>query len=148
MAAFISRMRRVLHELSSSLLRRRELEGRCLMISLAGFELCRREFRLIGRIRKVLRLEAEGGPAAVSLSALAVDRAVEEVPGVELDPGLRGEDLHHTAGFRLRDARRKRQPAPGMVDYKVVIVALPEFQLRSEERRVGKECRSRWSPYH
>ena len=23
-----------------------------------------------------------------------------------------------------------------------------EKQLRSEERRVGKECRSRWSPYH
>ena len=23
-----------------------------------------------------------------------------------------------------------------------------ETQLRSEERRVGKECRSRWSPYH
>ena len=22
------------------------------------------------------------------------------------------------------------------------------FGLRSEERRVGKECRSRWSPYH
>ena len=22
------------------------------------------------------------------------------------------------------------------------------FSLRSEERRVGKECRSRWSPYH
>ena len=26
----------------------------------------------------------------------------------------------------------------------------PKFErlLRSEERRVGKECRSRWSPYH
>ena len=23
-----------------------------------------------------------------------------------------------------------------------------EWQVRSEERRVGKECRSRWSPYH
>src|SRR3712207_9288858 len=23
-----------------------------------------------------------------------------------------------------------------------------DFGLRSEERRVGKECRSRWSPYH
>src|SRR2546425_5005993 len=23
-----------------------------------------------------------------------------------------------------------------------------EFEERSEERRVGKECRSRWSPYH
>ena len=22
------------------------------------------------------------------------------------------------------------------------------YLLRSEERRVGKECRSRWSPYH
>src|SRR3712207_8142651 len=25
---------------------------------------------------------------------------------------------------------------------------LPGAHLRSEERRVGKECRSRWSPYH
>ena len=24
----------------------------------------------------------------------------------------------------------------------------PQYTLRSEERRVGKECRSRWSPYH
>ena len=24
----------------------------------------------------------------------------------------------------------------------------PEYRARSEERRVGKECRSRWSPYH
>ena len=23
-----------------------------------------------------------------------------------------------------------------------------QFYRRSEERRVGKECRSRWSPYH
>ena len=23
-----------------------------------------------------------------------------------------------------------------------------EIRTRSEERRVGKECRSRWSPYH
>ena len=22
------------------------------------------------------------------------------------------------------------------------------YHMRSEERRVGKECRSRWSPYH
>ena len=24
----------------------------------------------------------------------------------------------------------------------------PQTLTRSEERRVGKECRSRWSPYH
>src|SRR5256885_2916108 len=28
------------------------------------------------------------------------------------------------------------------------LTGLGEIQLRSEERRVGKECRSRWSPYH
>src|SRR2546430_17632520 len=27
-------------------------------------------------------------------------------------------------------------------------LAIPVFHDRSEERRVGKECRSRWSPYH
>ena len=31
----------------------------------------------------------------------------------------------------------------------VKIVAVDEISFeRSEERRVGKECRSRWSPYH
>ena len=27
-------------------------------------------------------------------------------------------------------------------------MCLVELEKRSEERRVGKECRSRWSPYH
>ena len=27
-------------------------------------------------------------------------------------------------------------------------LAKAEGKMRSEERRVGKECRSRWSPYH
>src|SRR5256885_11071384 len=37
------------------------------------------------------------------------------------------------ADLGQRRALRARPPCPGM---------------RSEERRVGKECRSRWSPYH
>ena len=28
------------------------------------------------------------------------------------------------------------------------VMEIPETERRSEERRVGKECRSRWSPYH
>src|SRR5260370_19268771 len=28
------------------------------------------------------------------------------------------------------------------------MVGGPSYETRSEERRVGKECRSRWSPYH
>ena len=33
----------------------------------------------------------------------------------------------------------------------VIALALPVIntrRYRSEERRIGKECRSRWSPYH
>ena len=43
-----------------------------------------------------------------------------------------------------------------MAEYEIEIAGikrkLPLYKvddlLRSEERRVGKECRSRWSPYH
>ena len=28
------------------------------------------------------------------------------------------------------------------------LIAVAQTGTRSEERRVGKECRSRWSPYH
>ena len=28
------------------------------------------------------------------------------------------------------------------------VIKTKEPDIRSEERRVGKECRSRWSPYH
>ena len=37
-------------------------------------------------------------------------------------------------------------------DYEVILVSSGAMACgrneRSEERRVGKECRSRWSPYH
>ena len=30
----------------------------------------------------------------------------------------------------------------------LALSAAKQYLCRSEERRVGKECRSRWSPYH
>ena len=34
-------------------------------------------------------------------------------------------------------------------DYFSTVLSLEQIEKdRSEERRVGKECRSRWSPYH
>src|SRR5256885_579957 len=37
----------------------------------------------------------------------------------------------------------------GMEQISAIGVATPGLMdIRSEERRVGKECRSRWSPYH
>ena len=37
----------------------------------------------------------------------------------------------------------------GAINQAVKAIAIARgFVARSEERRVGKECRSRWSPYH
>src|SRR2546429_8482636 len=45
-----------------------------------------------------------------------------------------------------------RDPVDAAVSRRAVLDALRELsegqRRRSEERRVGKECRSRWSPYH
>ena len=38
--------------------------------------------------------------------------------------------------------------APRVIGARVLVGTADGTLLRSEERRVGKECRSRWSPYH
>src|SRR3989441_2431668 len=63
-----------------------------------------------------------------------------------------------TASFQAVQTARHglRLVGGGGIDFfsqKDEIFAPPELffearQTRSEERRVGKECRSRWSPYH
>ena len=43
----------------------------------------------------------------------------------------------------------RERTGAGMMDCKKALTeANGDIELRSEERRVGKECRSRWSPYH
>src|ERR1039457_5689847 len=63
---------------------------------------------------------------------------------------LRGEPIHLADQTRrdlhgARSIERRFLPAGfvrGLINSEVF------RSLRSEERRVGKECRSRWSPYH
>ena len=43
---------------------------------------------------------------------------------------------------------KKYKYARRIVQLLVGLYMLVYLGLRSEERRVGKECRSRWSPYH
>src|SRR3712207_3166031 len=73
-----------------------------------------------------------------------------------LKPAVEGE-LHVRVGPRTITAPAGsfvvvprgvvHQPSnPGTEPTRVLLVFSPSG--RSEERRVGKECRSRWSPYH
>src|SRR5256885_17049351 len=51
----------------------------------------------------------------------------------------------------LRRVRLKSQTTLSMLNcgqQLIIATALVAILWRSEERRVGKECRSRWSPYH
>ena len=50
----------------------------------------------------------------------------------------------------IRKGLRNQGIIPGVL-YSVLLswdCCLMLWEMRSEERRVGKECRSRWSPYH
>ena len=61
--------------------------------------------------------------------------AIEDANGNgQLDPGETDPDDRDTDGDGLSDAVERVGPT--------------DPRNRSEERRVGKECRSRWSPYH
>src|SRR5258706_8670654 len=63
------------------------------------------------------------------------------------------KDLKNNLSAHLRDVRRGARIL--VSDRSTVVAELREPtsgysvpEVRSEERRVGKECRSRWSPYH
>src|SRR3712207_813303 len=102
---------------------------------------------------KVL-LTNDDGIQADGLQALR--RALLKVPEVEL--AVVAPDGNRSAMARSITTRRplwveEVDFGDGTVGYAtdgtpVDCVRFAKLGLRSEERRVGKECRSRWSPYH
>ena len=81
--------------------------------------------RLFNEMGFALKVDGKLGPR----SAQAADEVMQTAPDLVVDACI------------LPFKRIKILVAQCMYD-------LQECQVRSEERRVGKECRSRWSPYH
>src|SRR2546427_12571454 len=77
-----------------------------------------------------LRRAREESPVLVVL-----DLMLPKMPGLEVCKILKGDSLTRHIPILMLTAKAEE------IDR---IVGLE----RSEERRVGKECRSRWSPYH
>ena len=48
---------------------------------------------------------------------------------------------------KLCSVLERMDDSPESIMMEAVLEGMSEY-YRSEERRVGKECRSRWSPYH
>ena len=77
---------------------------------------------------------AEAGEAEIDAAVQAARTCLDSKEWHDLPARKRGALL-----FRLADLLEQRSKELADVETK---------NNRSEERRVGKECRSRWSPYH
>src|SRR3712207_7436329 len=76
------------------------------------------------------------GVTGVQTCALPICEGIGEA-GLGVAAAIGGEP------FRVGRRRGAEERGEG-----VEVEGLAEDDGRSEERRVGKECRSRWSPYH
>ena len=54
-------------------------------------------------------------------------------------------DIERFPTYSMSDEQIKNNPASNL---DALLNGMYAQLKRSEERRVGKECRSRWSPYH
>ena len=99
-------------------------------------------FLMIDRIIKV-----DGDDSAIGIKNISVNEPIFQghFPGHPIFPGvLIIEGMAQTAGaIAIHADKNEGRPLVYMVT-----VDKAKFRKRSEERRVGKECRSRWSPYH
>src|SRR2546426_7532137 len=119
-------------------------------------------FELAAEARRVHYVRREHGMAAVPLVAVASDEpglAVLQIPEArDVEPSrptvIERVRLAHELLDQPGDARTHHVLAevvtdvPARVAEAVGMLGGPRQQERSEERRVGKEGRSRWSPYH
>ena len=73
-------------------------------------------------------------PGTISYRSNVLDKLVEDGFAVKEKPDY----------YRITDKGREHLAENGLIEG----VKHGLLRSRSEERRVGKECRSRWSPYH
>ena len=93
-----------------------------------------------GKVKNVqfLNKDAEKALHNVDLKKQDVEIAVETVQASITDP----EKLYRA--FNNKHEQRFIRPRVK----EIIQATIAKYAERSEERRVGKECRSRWSPYH
>ena len=85
---------------------------------------------------------------ALSLALLSSCSKVSgfDTPDVQQLEKQQQEKANAFNGTRITYAQLRAKVTPSFTQY--IDNDAFESLTRSEERRVGKECRSRWSPYH
>src|SRR3712207_3681104 len=103
-----------------------------------------RPLRRIGRRLPLLDVGAGGVFYGRVLLAADVGR-VDLLAGAGLEPAL---PVLPPGALVLGGGRTPLLGCARLAGVATLVDPVPPLALRSEERRVGKECRSRWSPYH
>src|SRR2546427_7784614 len=105
--------------------------------------------RLYEAVATPLAPSREAAPQGVLVTAYALDDSVAQAikQATTSDIVLFALDTlgrPHVVGSTLP----REEVGPSLPDSAQLAALAHDTAMRSEERRVGKECRSRWSPYH
>ena len=134
--------------------------------------------QISGKVRRRLRMSPQGSRGIANVLRLpggALDPPADDQPDrIDLcddpatpspDQGQRHTESEPDDDVQARPSRSEEMAAPAWLGTSDAYSARKDFRgwsvtgrrlvqpawnttFRSEERRVGKECRSRWSPYH
>src|SRR3712207_9521542 len=101
-------------------------------------------------MRAVCNTEAFGKKLALVSRGVSARSTIQLLGGILLEAG---DGLVRLSATDMEISVQTSSPAEVGEEGRVVIPArifndIVRSLPRSEERRVGKECRSRWSPYH
>ena len=94
---------------------------------------------LMNTVRKHLSCVKGGQLSAAAYPAKLLALAISDVPG---------DVLADIASGATVGERSVSEDAVSIINHHHIPMPQSAIEVRSEERRVGKECRSRWSPYH
>ena len=106
--------------------------------------------QVVVRPRHPDELDAILDAASATGAPVTMRGAGTSIAGNAVGTGIVVDTLKHLNRVVSIDAEaRTAVIQPGVVHADLQRAAAPHgLRFRSEERRVGKECRSRWSPYH
>src|SRR2546422_9544294 len=101
----------------------------------------------LGRLRAVAREKAPHLRVATLVEELRRMARGDDGPRLVVEK-LRVRADGEDARQLVRDHHHRRAEAVAQLENQIIEPPRADGIQRSEERRVGKECRSRWSPYH
>src|ERR1035438_10666478 len=82
--------------------------------------------------------------ASAGIDVMLIEKNKEKLENAKLDLA---ENIDREIK-RWAMTRSEKKSVLGRITWELDIEKVKDRDIRSEERRVGKECRSRWSPYH